>query len=150
MSFRLSVKQHTLWIQIKRIVTWDRYEFRPLPTWKFSKVITWHQNQTKPVFLQRFLAAFQVFFYSQPQCFSYSPHEWLVWRDFAYSWTKFRIDPSSNQSELISISSAPDMSGTGPSTFFEPVSCKLKQGFVWRVISSCIGLTLFLSHVISL
>ena len=36
---------------------------------------------------------------------------------------KFRTCPSSNRSELFYVSSAPEMSETEPSLFFEPVSC---------------------------
>ena len=62
---------------------------------------------------------------------------------------KFRNGPSSTQSELICVSPAPEMSETGPSLFFEPVSCKQEQGFVWGTISSRAGLTSYRSHVIS-
>ena len=42
---------------------------------------------------------------------------------------------------LIRVGSAPRMSGqTGLRWFFEPVSCKQKQGFVWRPIWSRTGL----------
>ena len=39
------------------------------------------------------------------------------------------------------------MSEIDPSLFFEPVSCKLKQGFVWGVIRSRVDLTLGRSRV---
>ena len=48
-----------------------------------------------------------------------------------------------------SCSLAPEMSETGLSLYFEPVLCKLKQGFVWGVISSRVGLSSYRSHVMS-
>ena len=40
----------------------------------------------------------------------------------------------SYRSELTRVGPAPKMSETGPKLFFEPISCKLKQGFEWEVI----------------
>ena len=89
-------------------------------------------------------------FCSQQQCSCCSlPHQWLIWTDFAFSWRKFRTDPNSNRSELIRVGPAPEMSETGPSLFFKPVSCKQEQGFVWGVTSSRAGMTSYRSHVIS-
>ena len=50
---------------------------------------------------------------------------------------------------LIRVGSAPGMSQTGLRWFFEPVSCKQKQGFVWRPIWSRTGLSSYRSHVIT-
>ena len=55
----------------------------------------------------------------------------------------------SNLSELICVGSAPEMSETGASLFFELVSCKQERGFAWGAISSRAGLTSYQSHVIS-
>ena len=44
---------------------------------------------------------------------------------------EFRTGPIPNRSELIRVGAAPEISETGQSLLFEPVSYKLKQGFVW-------------------
>ena len=44
-----------------------------------------------------------------------------------------------NRSDLIRVGPASHMSETGLTLFFKPISCKLKQGFVWEVISSRAG-----------
>ena len=60
---------------------------------------------------------------------------------------RFRVftEKISYRSELIQVGPAPEMSETGPSLLFEPVSCKQEQEFVWSAISSRVGRT----HVIS-
>ena len=107
-------------------------------------------NETKAMFLQTILTAFQVFVNSQQQYFSCSSYRWLIWRDFVFSWRTFHTGPSSNRLKLILAGPAPEVSETSPSLFFESVLCKLKQGFEWEAISSSVGLTSYWTHAISL
>ena len=55
----------------------------------------------------------------------------------------------SNRPELIRVGPAHEMSKTGLTSFFEPVSCKQEQGFEWAAISSRVGLTSDRSGVVS-
>ena len=43
------------------LITWDRYEFRPLPKWKFSEVFAWDRNETKAMFFEIFRFGFRAF-----------------------------------------------------------------------------------------
>ena len=68
---------------------------------------------------------------------------------FSVFMKKIRTSPSLNRCELTRVGPAPETSESGPSLFFESVSCKQEQGFVWGAISSRTGLTSDRSHVIS-
>ena len=89
-------------------------------------------------------------------CKHFSPHSEFLFQAtmfflfFALSMVdleRFRVftEKISYRSELIQVGPAPEMSETGPSLLFEPVSCKQEQEFVWSAISSRAGRT----HVIS-
>ena len=63
----------------------------------------------------------------------------LVFMKISY-WSE--LEPS----ELIGVGPAPETNETGPSLFFEPVTCKLIQGLVWGAFESRAGLTSYRSH----
>ena len=63
---------------------------------------SWNRNETKAMHVLANIAVRIPSFCSQQQCFSCSlPHRWLIWRGFAFSWRKFRIDPSSKWVRLV-------------------------------------------------